>query len=329
MAAHEDGRPEEARGAAKVEAVESTIVGARKAGLDLGPAFGLRRQKRQEHTALRGVSPAVRCRPFLHRVQPYPPREPRAVKKITTGERLPPGARGVDDGCRIVRTSRGARLEQGDAVLSEILSHPGPTHGVFDLLAACVAALARGPRLAVLGFAAGGLVAPLRSMGWTGLIEGVDLSEKGPDLFRRTLGAKAGPVRIEIEEAVTWLGKHGRWDVVVEDLSIPSPGGVVKPPITLDPLPDLIRSSLTPSGIAVTNLLPVPGRSWRSLLEAVAHPGDPALVIHLEEYHNRILLTARTLPRAHEASRLVRRQLRAIGSTLAERMAVNTVAEIR
>jgi hypothetical protein len=56
---------------------------------------------------------------------------------------------------RIERTRRGARMIEGDVVLSEILARPGPTHSLFDLLAAAVTALSPGPRLAVLGFAGG------------------------------------------------------------------------------------------------------------------------------------------------------------------------------
>ena len=60
---------------------------------------------------------------------------------------------------KIVRTRRGARIVDDDVVLSEILAKPGPTHSLFDLLAAAVATLAPGPRFAMLGFAGGGIVA--------------------------------------------------------------------------------------------------------------------------------------------------------------------------
>ena len=250
-----------------------------------------------------------------------------AVKKLTDMEGNVTDPRALEEGCRVVGTARGARLEQDDAVLSEVLSRPGPTHGVFDLLAAAVAGLARGPRLAVLGFAAGGFVAPLRAMGWPGLVEGVDLSEKGPELFRRILGARAGAVHIDHDDAVTWLEKGGEWDVVVEDLSIPSATGVIKPPITIDPLPGLIRSNLTADGIVVTNLLPLLERSWQTLLEDLAGPGDSALVIHLDEYHNRILLTGRSLPGPDEAMRLLQGRLSAIGSRQAEKMSVRLLRQ--
>ena len=67
---------------------------------------------------------------------------------------------------RIVRLRRRARILDGPDVLSEILDHPGPTDTMFDVLAACVAAFAPGPRVAILGFAGGGIVAPLRAMGF-------------------------------------------------------------------------------------------------------------------------------------------------------------------
>ena len=65
---------------------------------------------------------------------------------------------------RIKRTRRGAQMLQGGAILSEILAEPAATHSVFDLLAALVHLLAPGPRVAMLGFAGGGMLAPLRAL---------------------------------------------------------------------------------------------------------------------------------------------------------------------
>jgi len=84
---------------------------------------------------------------------------------------------------KIERTRRGARIREGDVILSEILALPGPTHSLFDLLAAGIAALAPGPRVAMLGFAGGGVVAPLRAMGWNHPLCCVDLSGDAEPLW--------------------------------------------------------------------------------------------------------------------------------------------------
>ena len=76
---------------------------------------------------------------------------------------------------KIERTRRGARIIDDDVVLSEILARPGPTHSLFDVLAAAVAAFAPGPRFAMLGFAGGGMIAPLRAMGCDIPVRAVDL----------------------------------------------------------------------------------------------------------------------------------------------------------
>ena len=60
-------------------------------------------------------------------------------------------------------TKQGARLVQNGSVLSEVLSEPGPTQSVFDILAAAIM-LNNKNRVGILGFAAGGLIGPLRSM---------------------------------------------------------------------------------------------------------------------------------------------------------------------
>ena len=109
---------------------------------------------------------------------------------------------------RIVRTRRGLRLLEGDVILSELLARPGPTHCLFDVLAACVAALAPGPRIALLGFAGGGIVAPLRAMGFPHAIEAVDLDPTGEKLFRELARHWAGEVRVARMDALEWLARE-------------------------------------------------------------------------------------------------------------------------
>jgi hypothetical protein len=214
-------------------------------------------------------------------------------------------------------------LVEGDAVLSEVLDRPGPTHSVFDLLAASVAALAPGPRVALLGFAGGGLVAPLRAMGWTGGLEAVDLDPRGERLFRRISGDWCGEVRFEPREASEWLRRSGRsFDLLIDDLSVPHRDEVTKPRLSIDTLPGLIRRRLAPAGVAVVNTLPVPGMSWETLFGRLRAPHAQAREVRFEEYENRVLLAGERLPEPRELGRLLRQSLRGIGSELGEGISV-------
>ncbi len=222
---------------------------------------------------------------------------------------------------RIVRTRRGLRLLENDVILSEVLAQPGPTHCLFDVLAACVAALAPGPRLALLGFAGGGVVAPLRAMGFRHPIEAVDLDPSGEALFRGISGAWAGDVRVARADALQWLARGGEpFDLIVEDLSVPGPGTTVKPKASFDALPALVRGRLAPRGVAVTNVLPEPGASWDALLDPVARPHARAVAVELDEYENRIVIGGAALPETAGLARRVRRALDAIGSVQARRI---------
>ena len=228
---------------------------------------------------------------------------------------------------RIVRTRRGARLVEGDVVLSEIRSTPGPTHTLFDVLAACVAALAPGPRCAVLGFAGGGMIAPLRAMGFLHTVEAVDLDASGEGIFRELSGEWAGDVEVTQADAERWLRRRrGPFDLIVEDLSVPSAVGTVKPYETFDTLPALIARRLRPKGVVVTNLLPLPGTSWDAIIARIAMPHEKTLVVHLDEYENRLVLAGDDLPTAKKASTRVRAALRAIASNQAHKMSLRTHA---
>jgi len=227
---------------------------------------------------------------------------------------------------KVVRTRRGARIVEDDVVLSELLAKPGATHALFDVLAACVAELAPGPRFAMLGFAGGGVVAPLRALGFAHPVAAVDLSRDGEALFRELSSDWAGEVQLTVEDAGRWLRRRrGRWDLILEDLSVPSPAGTVKPYVSFDQLPDLIRSRLAPGGIAITNLLPLPGTSWDSLVARIAHPHRNALVVIFEEYENRLILAGDQLPSAAQLSRRLRRALASIGSGQCGRISVRTL----
>ena len=227
---------------------------------------------------------------------------------------------------RIVRLRRRARIVDGCDIVSEVLDHPGPTDTMFDVLAACIAALTPGPRVLVLGFAGGGLVAPLRAMGFTTPLTAVDRSRRGERLFRELCGAWAGDVEIVQDDAAAWLQRsRARYDLILEDLSVPSTPESVKPVISLDTLPELMRARLRPRGIAVTNVLPVPGSAWNPLLAHLAEPFARGLVVHLDDYVNRLLL-AGPLASAATVSRALRCALGSIGSTQARRLSVRELA---
>jgi hypothetical protein len=210
---------------------------------------------------------------------------------------------------RVVRTLRGARLVQGGLVLSEVLRH----------------ALAPGPRVLLLGFAGGSVVAPLRAMGFAHALQAVDLDLRGASVFRDLSRGWGGVVDVRRGDAVLHLRRTRRpWDAILEDLSVEGPHGVVNPGICLGVLPPLLARAVGSRGVAVVNLLPAPGTPWKDVLRAAAAPWRRALVVHLDEYENRVLLVG-AVPDARTASRLLREPLRAIGSRQAERFAVRTL----
>jgi len=224
---------------------------------------------------------------------------------------------------KVIRTRAGARLVEAGTVVSEILREPGPSHTLFDVLAAAVAALSPGPRVLLLGFAGGGTVPPLRAMGFEGAIEAVDLSTEGAKLFREVAGGRAGEVRIHRAEASAWLRADRRlWDLIVEDLFLDGPRGMAKPEVSRTSLPRLLARRLATSGVAVVNLLPERGRTWRDLTGPLAEPHLVRRVVTLADYENKLLLAGSALPGAREISSRLRAALRAIGSKQAERISV-------
>lgn len=227
---------------------------------------------------------------------------------------------------RVMRLRDRARIIEGRDVLSEILAHPGATDTMFDVLAACIAALAPGPRVVMLGFAGGGIVAPLRGMGFATAITAVDISRAGQQLFRELSGDWAGEVHVIEADAAAWLQSgSSRFDLILEDLSVSSARDTTKPALSLDTLPALMRRRLRPGGIAVTNVLPVPGTAWKRLLEHLAEPFARAQVVQMDEYVNRILL-AGSLPSVRQVGRSLRGALAHIGSTQTRRIAVRRLA---
>lgn len=227
---------------------------------------------------------------------------------------------------RIVRTRRGGRLLHGRHVVSEVLSAPGATHSIFDVLAAAVATRARGPKLAMLGFAAGGMLAPMRALGFAHPVQAVDLSLEALPLFNACKGDWAGAVHVHQGDAARWLRANRRkWDVVVEDLSMQVPGDVTKPPVSLEVLPEIIASRLSKRGVAVVNVLPVAGLSKAALVTTLARPYRQAQAVYLTSFENRILIAADELPPPREVAADLRAALGAIGSRLAREIRVRAV----
>lgn len=216
----------------------------------------------------------------------------------------PPGPVDGDDGpavsrgWRVARTRRGARIEQHGVLLSEVAARAGPTHTLFDVLAAALVVLARGPRLGLLGFAGGSVVAPLRALGVHGPLSAVDLSRAGEPLFRSVCGAWAGRVHLAQDDAARWLARgQARFDALLEDLSVPTDGDLVKPEVCFARLPALAAARLGPDGVYVANLLPTPGWPFTRALPAVRAPFAHALEVRLRDYTNRLVLAAqRPLP---------------------------------
>jgi SAM-dependent methyltransferase len=229
-------------------------------------------------------------------------------------------------GAELLITRRGARLWQSGHVVSEILARPGPTHSLFDVLAACAVVLAPGPRLAMLGFGGGSLVAPLRALGWGQAIDAVDLCGTSERAFRRICRGWAGDVRVSIAEASAWLRRRrGRFDVIVEDLSIPVPGDLVMPSVCFDPLPRLIARRLRPGGIVVINVFS-PGRGgWRPVLDRLRAPLGASCVIRLHDFDHQILVASEALPHPSALSRRLRRALRHLRSRTAGRFTLHAL----
>ena len=224
------------------------------------------------------------------------------------------------------RTPGGARLLQNGSVLSEVLSQPGPTDSVFDVLAAALN-LSKGTHAGILGFAGGGVIAPLRAMGGRHTISGVDLDESGYKLFRDISDDRQGEVKFAKADAVQWLqSRRAPFDVLLEDLSIARDGDVYKPDVSIDTLPGLIRAKLKPGGLAVFNLLPADDRSWADMIRRVSEPFRHGIRITFESYYNQVIIMGnKRFSATREVSRRVRASLSAIQSVMSSDITVRTL----
>lgn len=223
----------------------------------------------------------------------------------------------------IRRTRHGLRLSQHGVVISELRTSPGPTHSVFDVLAALVVVLQPVGRVGMLGFAGGGMMAPLAALGWETPFDAVDLDRDAYDLFHQHCPVWASRVDWTQGDAVAWLRRQRLgFGLLLEDLSVPVDGDVFKPAVCWDPLPALIRARLRPDGVAVFNLLRPPGEPWRRVLPHVTTHFADARVIQLDEFENRLLLAGAGLPSARQLSHRLRIALRGLRSRQADRLQV-------
>jgi hypothetical protein len=227
-------------------------------------------------------------------------------------------------------TKHGLRLSQHGVVISELRTSPGPTHSVFDVLAAVIAVLAPPGRIGVLGFAGGGMMAPLRQLGVEAVIESVDLDRAGYELFQKHCSAWAGGVNWQQADAVAWLRRQRRgFGLLMDDLSVPQDGDVHKPTISWTVLPQLLRQRLRANGVGVFNLLPAAGGSRHLDLKPILCLFGSARIIHLEEFENRILITGDDLPTARSLGAQLRSALEGLQSRQAARIQVRTIQTAR
>lgn len=221
----------------------------------------------------------------------------------------------------ITSTKHGLRLSQHGVVISELRTTPGPTHSVFDVLAAVVAVLAPPRRIGILGFAGGGMMAPLAALEMETAFDSVDLDRASYDLFCRYCPQWSHRVNWHRADAAAWLQRQpSTFGLLLDDLSVPGNGDVVKPDISWNGLPALIHQRLRPDGIAVFNLLPLADGRWQPELKELASRFKTARMIHFDEYDNRILIAARALPSARALGRRLREALRTIRSRQAGRI---------
>jgi hypothetical protein len=226
----------------------------------------------------------------------------------------------------ITRTKHGLRMSQHGVVISELRTSPGPTHSVADVLAALIGALKPAGRIGVLGFAGGGMQAPLCALGVAMKIDAVDLDRSGYELFRRHCPEWITRVNWRQADAVEWLcSQPANFDMLVEDLSVPSDGDVFKPSITWEVLPELIHDRLLPGGIGVFNLMPPPSGIWIREIEWMAETFGEARLVSFDDFTNRILVAGKAVPPARELGALLRAALRRIRSRQVERIHVRTV----
>ena len=227
---------------------------------------------------------------------------------------------------RWIRTRKGARLVHGRSIVSELPATPGPTHSVFDLLAVSTVLLSPARRVALLGFAAGGSLAPLRALGCTAKVRAADLDVGGVEIFREIASSWGGDVKVAKAEASAWLRRQRTpFDAVIDDLSISVPGDVRKPDVSFTVLPALAAKKLAPGGVALLNLLPEPGKDWDGVLQHCAAPFKEARTVWFRDWENQFVIGGERLPEPRSLQRAMDAALQRLGSKLAGGFKVSSV----
>ncbi|MBM4378633.1 MAG: hypothetical protein FJ086_04930 [Deltaproteobacteria bacterium] len=227
-----------------------------------------------------------------------------------------------------IRTRHGARLVHGRSIVSSLPAQAGPTHSVFDLLAAATVLLTDARRVALLGFAAGGSLAPLRALGCSAAVRAADLEISGVEVFRDLASAWGGDVKVAKAEASAWLRRQRTpFDVVIDDLSVVVPGDVRKPEVSFTTIPSLAARKLRPGGVALLNLLPEPGMDVPALRAQVAAPFPDARAVWFEDWENEFVLGGERLPAPAALQRALDTALRRLGSPLAGGFRVSAVKQ--
>jgi hypothetical protein len=218
-------------------------------------------------------------------------------------------------------------MEQHGTVLSEVLLEPGPTDSVFDLLA-CACRLHPNPlQIALLGFAGGSVLAALRALGIRAQVQGIDLDRQGYDRLRQGRPGWLQPLCWRKTDAIAWLARtRRRFDVIVEDLSVPCGGDVEKPESTWEIVPRLMAGRLAPGGLAVFNLLRPPGMGWSRGIADIQKPFAHAVRADLFDYHNRVLIASQEPFEPGRSGEVLRQAMRDLGSTQASRFRVRQLA---
>lgn len=225
---------------------------------------------------------------------------------------------------QVTKTRGGVRLQQHGVVVSELRAKAGPTHSVFDVLAALMVELAGPGPAGLLGFSAGGMIAPLVALGWDRGLSAVDLDGEAYGVFCRHCPQWVSAVAFHEAEAAAWLRRRRRrFGLLVEDLSVATAGDVVKPAVSWQRLPELMRRRLASHGVAVHNLLPDPAIPWAQLLPLVRRHFREAREVRFAEYENRLLVSGERLPGARELAAQLGRDLRRLGSRQAGRIRVS------
>ncbi|MBN2369436.1 MAG: class I SAM-dependent methyltransferase [Vicinamibacteria bacterium] len=224
---------------------------------------------------------------------------------------------------RIVRNRRSVRLLHGRNIVSMALARPQASHSLFDVMAACIPSLSPGPRVALLGFGYGAVLAPLRALLWPHAVDAVDLSSEGLSVLRSIAGRWIEPLRFARAEASAWLARRRRrHDMIVVDLSMPVAGDLVMPDVCFIRLPALIPRRLTHRGVVVFNAFSPGSLGWRSLIERLQIPGYDTRIIIPKDFDHRIVILGRRLPRPRTLSKDLRANLAIIRSRQSRRVSV-------